>query len=115
MAIDFSALLYGPVHSVLGVDVTFTTEEGVSLSMIAIDKSVPFETSREGVAIETIRPAAVVRASDLIALDATADDLVGAELLMNGLTWRVEAVQPRPSPRGESDGEVWCILIRIDE
>lgn len=115
MAIDFSALLYGPVHTAFAVDVTVTTDDGATLTLPALDKSVPFETADNGLTIETMRPACVVRVAELTALGTNADALINAELSMNGSQWRVEGVQPRPSPNGEADGEVWLTLLKVDE
>lgn len=115
MAIDFSALLYGPVYTTLGVTCVFTTEDAGTITVTALDKSAGIQVGNDGIAVQTLAPAVVVRVADLVALDVEASALDGAELAMNGKTWRVESVQPRPSPNGEDDGEVYCSIIRVTE
>lgn len=110
--IDFTSLLLGPVYAAFGCEAEFVTEDGATVSVTAIDKSSGVAVGTEA-EVQTIRPAAVVRAADLEAAGVTAEDLNDASLTMNGKTWRVEACQPRPSPNGEGDGEVYAYLIEV--
>lgn len=55
--------------------------------------------------VETILPIAEIMAVDLAALGLAAVSLDGAGLALNGTSWRVQSVQPLPSPAGEADGE----------
>lgn len=114
MAIDFTALLFGPVYDAFGVTAEFVTEDGVTFSVTALDKSAGVAVGG-GAEIQTIRPAVVVRMADVIAAGLLAENLDGASVTMNAKTWRVEACQPRPSPNGESDGELHCYIIEVAE
>lgn len=114
MLFDFSDVLYGPLHAILGSDATIVTEAGDTIELTAIDRTAPFETPDQP-GVLTIRPVAAVRAVDLADNDVTASDLVDAELTLSGKTWRVLSTEARATPNGESDGEVWLFLSEVVE
>jgi hypothetical protein len=63
------------------------------------------------VEIQTIRPAADVRMSELTALGIT--DLVAlhrGQIELAGKVWRIETWVMKPSPEGEANGEVRLVL-----
>lgn len=113
--VSFTALLYRPLYATLGVNVTFITVDGASLTVTALDKSSGVAVEGVGMEVQTIRPAAVVMSADVAAAGLTAEDIDSATLTMNGKTWRVEACQPRPSPMGKDDGELYCFLTESVE
>ncbi len=112
MPIDFSAILYGPVHAVLRVPVTLTLAgTSAEVETYALDKTTGVELAMGGGPdVQTVKPAAVMRAADLTDLEIAFEDLPDATLEMTGSTWRVQSYVVRPSPNGESDGEVYLIL-----
>lgn len=115
MPINYDSLLYAPVHGVLGVDAILTANSTIGpKDIVVIDKTSGVPTSLEGFGPElnTIRPAAVLRISELSgSVEVPLAELTGGIITFNGKTWRIESYQLRPSPGGEADGEVWLFLI----
>lgn len=113
---DYASLLYDPVYSVLGVPATLTLEDERTFSVTVLDKTAGvevggFQDNRERASyatVQTVLPAAVVRASEFAGIDLA--DLEDAALAFNGKTWRVKSYQPKPSPKGEADGELYLLL-----
>ncbi len=115
MPLDFSAILYGPIYAVLRVACTLAPDGGDAVDVYAIDKTAGIALGQSGtggqaVDVQTVRPAAIMRAVDLDAAGISTADLVDATLVMNGTTWRVVSFLERPSPNGAADGEVYLIL-----
>lgn len=116
--IDYGALLYGPNYLILGVEAVLTlpATDGAEITLTALDKTAGVEIGGSSVdgrdnsftTVQTILPAAVVRASELLGVDLT--DLEDSRLAMNGKTWRVKSYMLKPSPKGEGDGEIYLIL-----
>jgi hypothetical protein len=107
--VHYDALYASP----LAVDAVLTVDCGeVPIELRAIDKTAGIVTGGGGgrfnAEVETISPAAAVRAGDLADIDPA--DLHGAELMLNGKTWRVENSKPLPAPTGEIAGEILLIL-----
>jgi hypothetical protein len=107
--VHYDALYASP----LAVDAVLTVDCGeVPIAIRAIDKTAGIVTGSSGgrfnAEVETISPAAAVRAGDLANIDKA--DLHGALLEMNGKTWTVENHTFRPSPTGEGAGEILLIL-----
>lgn len=106
---DWTSLLYGPVYSVIGVTATLTLNDtaATEISLTAIDKTSGVEIGGN-VEVQTIVPAAIVRASELASISlATLED---GTLVMNSKTWTIKSHMLKPSPKGEGDGEVFLIL-----
>jgi len=113
MALDYSTLVFAPLHTVFGVtaelDVAGNTASPFSISVI--DKTRGIETSNAGnIGMFTVRPAVFLRAVDLAAINLLAEDLTGAALTVNALDWTVKAVEVKPTPGGEADGQVVLYL-----
>lgn len=107
MPVNFDDLMYSRVHarfSVTAVIMPVTSASAASVEVI--DKTDGVILGGFGPDLATLKPAAVVRVSALTAAGLTRADLKGATLLMNGITWNVDATQARPSPSGQSDGEI---------
>lgn len=106
---DYQATLYNPIYAAIGVPCTMTIA-GVAYEVRVLDKTagVAVGTNTE---VQTVEPAAVVRAPELSdkGIPSVAA-LKGAILEFNGRRWRVRNWQPKPSPRGEDDGEVYLFL-----
>lgn len=111
---DFGSLLYGPIYDVLGTTAVIRCVYSDAFEITAIDKTSGVEVN-EGGAIKTIRPAAVIRVSDLTLQGLERIDLEDAHIEINDKIWRVKATMPKPSPNGEGDGELYLFLIEDDE
>jgi hypothetical protein len=108
---DFSALLYGPLYAILGAPALLTIDDAPPLTITAIDKTSGVEVSASGsLDVLSIKPAAVVRMSELAALGVALAALDEATLLLNGKSWRVRSHMLKPGPQGEHKGEVFLIL-----
>lgn len=116
---DYASLLYDPNYSIFGVAAVLTMDCGEPpMTITAIDKTsgiIVGGTTDNGsrafggsVDVQTILPAAVVRAAELADIDLA--NLEDASLELNGKTWTVKSYMLKPSPKGEGDGEVFLIL-----
>lgn len=107
----YTDLLYGPIYAVLGAAVTLTLESATVLELIGLDKTAGAEiTVADDASLQTIHPAAVVRMADLAELGVAPEDTMNARITINGQDWIVKSYYPKPSPRGEADGELYLIL-----
>lgn len=116
--VDFDALLYDPAYAVFGEDAVLTLADtaGTEINLTAIDKTAGivvgannrFNADRFNTEVDTIAPAAIVRAPDLAGVQLA--DLAQATLALNGKTWTVVNHAARPSPKGEAAGEILLIL-----
>jgi hypothetical protein len=106
---DYQSLLYNPNYLIFGVEGTLTLPgtDGDVIVLAAIDKTSGVEVGGSA-DVQTILPAAVVRASELSSISLT--DLEDATLVLNSKTWVVKSHMLKPSPKGEADGEVYLIL-----
>lgn len=88
----------GERHTLRAIDNT----EGISLPGISI------------IDMQTARPAAWVRKSEVNALGITdiKEFFYKGELIINGKRWRIKSYQPAPSPSG--DGE-WLVLLADEQ
>ena len=89
--IDFDALLLGPAYSVFG-EPAMLTIGSVTYEIDVIDGTRGVAVEEGGaIAVETIRPVADVRRSQLAGLGIAIADLIDAELTLNGATWRIKS------------------------
>jgi hypothetical protein len=108
--VDYQALLYGPAYGVLGVAAVLHMGDPLGdVPITAIDKTAGLALN-QAVDVQTVLPAATVRAPDLAAAGIALEDLDGKILTLNGKDWRVASLHPKPSPNGEGDGEIYLIL-----
>lgn len=107
--LSFSNLLYAPTYKILGVAAVLTVGVAVYNDARVIDMT-------EGVGIggpvdvDTATPAATIQASWLATKGIALTSLRNSTLLLDGVTWRVVSYQPKQSPSGAADGEVWLFL-----
>jgi len=109
---DYDAVLYDPIYAVQGVSATLTIGATVYEELTALDKTSGIDTGEQGPLVQTIRPAACFRVSELLSRGVTVASLTGATLEMNGLQWKVSSHRAKPSPNGEAKGEVFLILFK---
>lgn len=114
---DFQALLYNPVYGVIGVQAVLAIGTHVETGLTVLDKTRGVDLVKEfgdvttNVAIQTIVPAAVLRAAELIEREIDVEALIDATITFNAKSWRVRSYRLRPSPNGEGDGEIYLLLV----
>lgn len=111
--IDYKALLLDPIYQTIGVpasvimpDSDETTYEGLTV----IDKTAGVALGDQPVQVESLEPAAAVRAAELSTRGIDPTDLDGAFIEFNGFRWTIKGRHNRPVPSGARDGELLLIL-----
>lgn len=112
MIADYSTLLYSPVYSLLGVSAQLTPAlvGSTPITITVLDKTAGVVIN-ETIDIQTIRPAAAVRAYEILDQGVGTGDLDGGTLEFNEKTWRIDMHHMKPSPGGERSGEIMMFLI----
>ena len=110
MPFNFSAVLLAPIYASLGTTTTYLLSDMSEIELVTIDKTTGIEVAEGTLDVQTIKPAATVRATDLVEIGITAADLQDAVLELGGREWEVSSYLFKPSPNGENDGEVWLLL-----
>src|SRR4051812_32902803 len=93
---DYAALLSGPIYAILSVPATLVVAD-TGYAIRAIDKTAGIAVGGDDLAVQTLSPAACVRAGELASamripvahLKSARFDLTGATLRLNGGEWRV--------------------------
>ncbi len=102
----WTELLYDWIYAVHGVDGIIESSSGrADQTLTVLDKTAAKDISYNVITLETIGPAACLRAVELAAKGLARSDLDEALLTMNGRAWRIKSAKARPSPGGEQDGE----------
>jgi len=107
--IDYSALLYDPIHAVLGVPATLTVG-ATEVALSVIDDIKPKVEASSGVQTRGVEPGAFARVPELNARGIAVDDCIGAVLAFNGRSWTVRNFDLIGNPNGEDAGEVRFLL-----
>lgn len=107
---SWSDVLLEPIYRQFGVDIDFVLANDDMISLVGLDKSGGVEIATADINVPSIHPACVIRMVDLIELGYAPEDLMEAVLSLNGVSWKVMSYYPRPSPRGENDGELYIVL-----
>ena len=105
--IDFDALVLGPVYDTFGKPAVLSIGP-ISFDVAVVDytKGVTVE-DESTIGVQTIRPAADVRRTALVAAGIALDDLVDGQLELAGTTWRIKSLI-------ETEAEVRLILMQRD-
>lgn len=106
----FADLIYAPLLSIFGQEVTLTPSGGSAATLTAIDRTRGIEVPDHASEMITVRPAAVLRRTDLDDAGIGLDDLRDAALVMGGVTWTVDYGLQLPTPYGATDGQVLLVL-----
>jgi hypothetical protein len=106
--IDFDAQLLDPIYERIGIAAEFLSREGYRFSFTVLDKTAGVEIAGGAVALQTLRPAACVRVTELIEKKLDRSQLKNGRLTFNGGSWNVEATRPKPKPGAR--GEVYLLL-----
>jgi hypothetical protein len=111
--IDYSALLYDPIYTELGVEATLTA--GASeVALTVIDDTRPKTNTSGSVEVRSVGPGAFARIPELTANGIARADYMDAVLAFNGRTWMVRSYELRGSPNGEDLGEVRFQLKAVE-
>lgn len=111
--IDFDAQLLDPIYERIGIAAEFLSRDGDRFSFVVLDKTEGVEVAQGPVALQTLRPAACVRVTELIQLKLDRGQLKNGRLTFNGASWNVEATRPKPKPGAK--GEVYLFLQERDD
>lgn len=116
MTINWQTQFLDPQYLVLGKTATLTpVTTDVPISVTVIPVPVQTEITESGITVLSLKSAADVRVSELAALNISReDDLDQAEITFNGKTWNITATLPRPTPDGESAGEIRLMLSECE-
>lgn len=95
--------LYDAIYGLMGVSATLA-----GASITAIDETRGVDVSNDPI-VQTVKPAARVRMSDLTANNLTTADLKDSGLTINGREWRVKSFVELPNKSGDS--QVRLILL----
>ena len=114
-SLDYGAILYAPIYQMLGVPATLRPSASPgSATVTVIDKTHCVElfdtASPSDVLVQSVRPVAAVRATELASNGITVNDLAGGTITFNGKTWTIKLHMPVPSPTGEGTGEIYLVL-----
>lgn len=108
MSVDYDALMLDPIYAALGIAAKFLSRDGLQADLIVLDKTSGIEIPQGAVMLQTSKPAACVRVSELIAGDLDRAKMKNGRLTFNGASWNVESTLPKPVPGGQ--GELVLIL-----
>lgn len=107
---DFSKVLYGPVYRTQGVPATVTladTDVAIPLTMKDLTAGLQIGGPLD---LETMRPAASARAVDLVSAGLDVNLMDQAVVVINSVSWTINAWRQIPTPNGTGDGEVIFLL-----
>jgi hypothetical protein len=111
--VDHFSIALRPNYIIHGVDAALLLNTADEYEIRAIDKTSGTEVMIGDTEFPTVMPAAAVMVEDLTALGLNAGDLVDGTLTINEVEWRIINHRPRPTPAGESKGELLLILRRV--
>ena len=105
--IDFDALVLGPVYDTFGKPAVLTIGPS-TYDLVVVDYTKGVTVEDDGaIGVQTIRPAADVRRTALVAAGIELDDLVDGQLALAGTTWRIKSLI-------ENEADVRLILMQRD-
>ena len=108
---EWASVLYAPIYAALAVPAELLPAGAADpITVRVIDKTAGTDVG-DSIDIQTIRPAADIRASEVLAAGFTPGDLDGGTLTIDGRAWRIDSHFPRPGPAGETGGEIRMILL----
>lgn len=110
---NFDNIVLGPLYQNLGTDAVLTVKQQ-DLDLRVIDQTAGVELSVGSLSMPSVKPVAMCRTSDLMALGFTPDQIIDTTLVLNGASWTIKNVAPKPGPDGRASGEIMLILINGD-
>ncbi len=100
MTLDFAGLIETPVYDTFGLPAILTVAGRAALSIDVLESTVEVEEAgASGIIIPTIKPACELRLTDLTAASLAREDLVKAEIVFGGVTYRVLSTAPTMTSR----------------
>lgn len=109
MPLDFSSLALDPIYALKGVPAQFISAEGKRADLTVCDVTAGMAVADKTL-VETVKPAATVRATELAAAGLTRADLGKGRITFNGATWRIESAHVLAGPNGVGSGEYQLVL-----
>lgn len=110
--IDWNTLLYDPLYASFGTAATMTPAVGAAAAVTVIDQTRGVEI-QSGIEMPVIRPACFVRKSEMTGAGLTEQAMLGGTIAMNGYTWTVNDIRPKPGPMGKDSGESMFVLVAM--
>jgi hypothetical protein len=104
--------IYDDLYATFGVAASLDYGASNPVTFTGLDVTRGMDVGDEA-SVQTVRPVVRARMYELTAAGVTRDDLDGADVTINGKTWKVKTHRLAPSPAGELEGEVY--LICVDE
>lgn len=111
---DYRSQFFDPIYNAHGVTATLTPSSGSEVEVTIIDKTQGIDVGGGQGLVGTIRPACFIRVGELTDASLTRDDLADGVIAFNGNTWTIEQTKPRPSPKGELEGEYLLVLTEAE-
>jgi anti-sigma factor RsiW len=111
--IDYSADLYDPVYSIIGVPATLTVGTAGEIALTVIDETRRKTQTSNGVEVRSVGPAAFARVPELDGKGIAREAYKGSVLTFNGRSWTVRHYDLTGSPNGEDFGEVLFQLMAM--
>lgn len=112
---DWSATLLDPIYnSPIAVNAVLVLVDGdPPVTLRVLDITAGASVGRE-VQMDTIRPAADVRATELASHGLSPEGLLDSTLTLSSKDWTVKSFIPLPSPDGEASGEYRLLLEEVE-
>ena len=110
---NFDNIVLSPLYQTFGADAVLRIGQ-TDHALRVIDQTDGIEVSGGPLSMPTVKPVAMCRITDIAGLGLTNGQLIDALLTVNGSTWTVKNVAPKPGTAGRSSGELMLILINGD-
>ena len=108
--VDFNALLLDPTYNTFGVPAKIRTPAGDEVTVTALDETDGVPVSVGNIGVQTVKPAASVRMKELATNKLTPAEIDEGQITLNNQTWRIRSWVPKPTAKGEADGEALFLL-----
>lgn len=106
---EYRYSLFGPQYAIYGRPAVLALDIGTFADLTAIDMTTGVSLPGD-VIIETLSPHARLLRGELDDRGILVELLDDGVITLNNRSWRIKAHEPKPSPNGEADGEVWLML-----
>ena len=121
--VDHAKYLYAPIYKVYGIIAAAVTDDGVTYSLTIIPKvsgvligfsghsrGYSIDSKSSELAVNTMKPAAAARMTELTSLGIAPSDLTDGTLSFGGKSWDITGYAFKPGLAGEAAGEVYFLL-----
>ncbi len=114
---DFDSIRLNAIYEVIAVTALLVTRAGQEKTLNVIDKTTGVAVALGDTSVQTIKPAAAVRMTELAEKNLGLADVDDGQIEFNGTKWRINNYMLRPGLGGESKGEAFLLLVdeKLDE